>query len=278
MKGRKQQGKFSSDYLILLITFVLSIFFLHLDTIGSLVFLRRGISFIADPIDYNANSLGTEVKDFLGIFVDLKNFKDEYNQMSIDIYEKDVENSFYAILREENDALKKQITLGDPKQEYVMARVLGDEKSEFLRINKGEKDGIVVGDVVLLGNMYVGNVVVVDSKGSLVRTPFNRATSLEVVVVSGSIENVRARESVDILSKGVIKGSSGGILIENMSMGSNLTNDDIVIVNDSRVGEYLILGRLQDISENPAATSRSGYVEPIIDYEKLITVFVRVDF
>jgi cell shape-determining protein MreC len=278
MKGRKQQRKFSSDYLILLITFVLSILFLLLDTIGSLAFLRRGISFVADPIDYNANSLGTEVKEFLGIFVDLKNFKDEYNQMSIDIYEKDVENSFYTILREENDALKKQITLGDQKQEYVMAKVLGDEKSEFLRINKGEKDGIVAGDVVLLGNMYVGNVVVVDSKGSLVRTPFNRATSLEVVVVSGSIERVRAKESVDILSKGVIKGSSGGIIIENMSMNSNLTNDDIVVVNDSRVGEYLVLGRLQDISENPAATSRSGYVEPIIDYEKLITVFVRVDF
>ena len=278
MKGRKQQRKFSSDYLILLITFVLSILFLLLDTIGSLAFLRRGISFVADPIDYNANSLGTEVKDFLGIFVDLKNFKDEYNQMSIDIYEKDVENSFYTILREENDALKKQITLGDQKQEYVMAKVLGDEKSEFLRINKGEKDGIVAGDVVLLGNMYVGNVVVVDSKGSLVRTPFNRATSLEVVVVSGSIERVRTKESVDILSKGVIKGSSGGIIIENMSMSSNLTNDDIVVVNDSRVGEYLVLGRLQDISENPAATSRSGYVEPIIDYEKLITVFVRVDF
>ena len=80
------------------------------------------------------------------------------------------------------------------------------------------------------------------------------------------------------MSKGVIKGSSGGIIIENMSMNSNLTNDDIVVVNDSRVGEYLVLGRLQDISENPAATSRSGYVEPIIDYEKLITVFVRVDF
>ena len=86
------------------------------------------------------------------------------------------------------------------------------------------------------------------------------------------------KESVDISSKGVIKGSSGGIIIENMSMNSNLTNDDIVVVNDSRVGEYLVLGRLQEISENPAATSRSGYVEPIIDYEKLITVFVRVDF
>lgn len=278
MKGRKQQRKFSSDYLILLITFVLSILFLLLDTIGSLAFLRRGISFVADPIDYNANSLGTEVKDFLGIFVDLKNFKDEYNQMSIDIYEKDVENSFYTILREENDALKKQITLGDQKQEYVMAKVLGEEKSEFLRINKGEKDGIVVGDVVLLGNMYVGNVVVVDREGSLVRTPLNRASSLEVVVVSGSIDEVRSEKEVNILSKGVVKGSSGGIVIENMSMNSNLTNDDIVVVNDSRVGEYLVLGRLQDISENPAATSRSGYVEPIIDYEKLITVFVRVDF
>ena len=278
MKNRKQQKKISTDYIILFTGIVLSILFLLLDTIGSLAFLRSGISYVMDPIDYNANAVGTEIRNYLETFVYLKDFRDEYNQMSIDIYEKEVESSFYAILQEENDALRKQISLRDQEQKYVMAKVLGEKESEFLRINKGEKDGIAAGDVVLLGNMFVGTVVVTDSKGSLVRTPLNRATSLEVVVVSGSIEEVRAKESTNILSKAVIKGSSEGIIIENMSMSSNLNNGDVVVVNDSRVGEYLVLGYLQDISENPAATSRSGFVEQIMNYEKLITVFVRVDY
>ncbi|MFA5634178.1 MAG: rod shape-determining protein MreC [Candidatus Dojkabacteria bacterium] len=278
MRNRKQQKKISSEYIILFVGIVLSIVFLLLDTIGSLGFLRNGISYIMDPIDFNANFLGTEVRSYLESFVSLKEFRDEYNRMSIDIYEKDVENSFYVILKEENEALKKQISLGEKDQKYVMAKVLREKDSKYLRINKGEKDGIAVGDTVLLGNMYVGTVVVIDNKGSLVRTPLHKGSSLEVVVVSGNIEEVRAKESTDILSKGVVNGSSEGIIIENMSMGSNLTNGDVVVVNDARVGEYLVLGYLQNISENPAATSRSGFVDPIIEYEKLITLFVRINF
>jgi hypothetical protein len=37
------------------------------------------------------------------------------------------------------------------------------------------------------------------------------------------------------------------------------------------------LGYLVGLSENPAATSRSGYVSPILDYDKLITVFVKTE-
>ena len=278
MKNRKQTKKISNDYIILFISIILSVLFLLLDTIGSLAFLRNGISYVMDPIDYHANFIGTESRDYFENLVYLDDFRDEFNQMSIDIHEKEVQNSFFVILQEENEALRKQISLRDQEQKYVMVKVLGDRDSEFLRINKGESDGIAVGDVVLLGNMFVGTVVVTDSRGSLVRTPINRATSLEVVVVSGNIDEIRAKESTDILSKGVIRGSSEGIVIENMSMSANLNNGDVVVVNDSRVGEYLVLGYLQDISENPAATSRSGFVEPIMDYEKLITVFVRVDF
>ena len=255
-----------------------SAMFLLLDTMGSLAFLRRGISYAMDPIDYNANFMGQEARTYLETFIYLKDFRDEYNQMSIDIYEKEVKSSFYAILEEENEALRKQIALRDVDQKYVMAKVLGDQDNELLRLHRGEKDGIAVGDIVVLGNMFVGTIVGVDSRGSLVRTPINRGSSLEVIVVSGSIEEVRATESTAILTKGVVKGSSDGIIIENMSMNADLKKDNIVVVNDPRVGEYLVLGYLQDISENPAATSRSGFVSPIVDYDKLITVFVRIDF
>ncbi len=275
---KKNTKKISTEYIILLMGILLGIGFFLLDSLGAVNFVRTGISFAMDPVAYQGNVAGGVVKEYLETFVRLNEFRDEYNELSIKVYEQEVESSFYAVLKEENESLRKQVALAELEQNYVMAKVLGGLENDFLRINKGEREGVVVGDVVLLGNLYIGIIIRVDSQGSLVRLPTNRASNLEVVIVRGKIENLRMDEDIGILTKGVVKGSADGIRVENMSMSASLQNGDIVVVNDSRVGQYLVLGYLVGLSENPAATSRSSYVSPIFDYDKLITVFVRTDF
>jgi len=274
----KKSKKISQEYFVLLAAIALSVVFLLLDSLGALSFLRKGVSFVMDPVDYQGSILGRQSREYLEAFIYLKDFRDEYNQMSIDIYEKEVQAAFYAILEEENEALRKQISLGDIEQKYLVVKVLSTSDYDFLRINKGEKDGVVVGDVVVLGNMLVGLVTRVDVNGALVRVPASRGSNLEVVVVKGDIDELRVSDVSNILTKGVAKGSSEGIRIENMSMSADIENGDIVVVNDSRVGQYLVLGYLTDLSDNPAATSRSGFVTPIVEYDRLVTAFVRIDF
>jgi hypothetical protein len=53
--------------------------------------------------------------------------------------------------------------------------------------------------------------------------------------------------------------------------------EDLVVVNDERVGQYLVLGSLVSLSQNPATTSRFGYVSPLADYDGLMSVFVIVN-
>ena len=159
-----------------------------------------------------------------------------------------------------------------------MAKVLNGEEYDFLRINKGESSGVVVGDVVTLGNMFVGIVTGVDRESSLVRLATNRSSNLEVIVVKKGVEEGKVREDISVLARGVVNGSADGIRIENIAMDADISNGDVVVVNDSKVGEYLILGYLVGLSENPAATSRTGYVSSIVDYNRLVTVFVRVTF
>jgi cell shape-determining protein MreC len=193
------------------------------------------------------------------------------------VYEQEVASAFYSTLKEENEALKKQIALGNVEQKYVLAKVLSPRENNLMRINKGKNEGIAIGDVVVLGNMYIGLVVEVDEKGSLVRLPSNRGSSLEAIVIEGDIESARNMDCVTILTKGVVEGAPDGIKIENMSMNAPLKNGDTVVINDTRVGEYLVLGNLVGLSENPAATSRTGYVSPIFDYDRLMTVFVIIE-
>jgi rod shape-determining protein MreC len=274
---KKNGKKISTEYVALLGGILLGVAFLLLDSLGAVSFLRTGISFAMDPVAYQGSSAGGVVREYLETFIKLNKFRDEYNELTIQVYEQEVESSFYALLKEENESLKKQIALGDLEQKYVMAKILGGIEEDFLRINKGRKDGVAVGDVVSLGHMYVGLIVRVDLQGALVRLATNKASNLEVVVVSGDLDLLRKIKDVKVLTKGIVKGSSDGIKVENMSMNASLQNGDIVVVNDPRVGQYLILGYLVGLSENPAATSRSGYVSPILDYDKLITVFVKTD-
>lgn len=274
---KKNGKKISTEYVALLGGILLGVAFLLLDFLGAVSFLRAGISFAMDPVAYQGSSAGGVVREYLETFIKLNEFRDEYNELTIQVYEQEVESSFYALLKEENESLKKQIALGDLEQKYVMAKILGGIEEDFLRINKGRKDGVAVGDVVSLGHMYVGLIVRVDLQGALVRLATNKASNLEVVVVSGDLDLLRKIKDVKVLTKGIVKGSSDGIKVENMSMNASLQNGDIVVVNDPRVGQYLILGYLVGLSENPAATSRSGYVSPILDYDKLITVFVKTD-
>ncbi len=275
---KKNTKKISTEYIVLLMGIILGIGFFLLDSLGAVNFIRTGFSFAMDPVAYQGNVTGGSVREYLETFVRLNEFREEFNELSLKVYEQEVESSFYAILKEENESLKKQISLAEFDQNYTMAKVFGGLENDFIRINKGERENIVVGDVVLLGNLYVGIVIRVDSEGSLVRLPTNKASNLEVVIVRGEIENLRMGEDIGILTKGVVKGSADGIRVENMSMSASLQNGDVVVVNDPRVGQYLVLGYLVGLSENPAATSRSGYVSPILDYDRLITVFVRTDF
>jgi cell shape-determining protein MreC len=275
MKSNNKQ--LSKEYFFPIFCIFVGIVFFLSDTLGILNFVRSGISFVMQPVAYEGNRIGGEGKEYLETFVRLNEFRKEYNELSIDIYQKEVENSFFILLKEENESLKRQISLGGSNSAYVMAKVLSGGDYEIIRINKGESSGIAVGDVVVWGNMFVGIVTRVDREGSLVRLPSSNSSNLEVVIVRGGIEEARVLDNFNALSKGVVKGSLDGIRIENMSMEADLKNGDVVIVNDTKVGEYLVLGYLVGLSENPAATSRSGYVSTIVDYDKLITVFVRTD-
>lgn len=274
---KKDSKKISREYLALLGGVVFGIGLLILDSLGALSFLRSGISFVMDPVAYRGSYAGSEIRDYFATFGRFNEFRREYSELSMKVYEQEVDSAFYSTLKEENEALKKQIELGDVEQKYVLAKVLAPLGNNLLRINKGEDEGIAVGDVVVLGNMYVGLVVEVDKKGSLVRLPSNTGSSLEAIVVEGDVESARNVKNTSVLTKGVVKGAPDGIRIENMSMNAPLKNGDTVIVNDSRVGEYLVLGSLVGLSENPAATSRTGYVSPILDYDKLMTVFVIIE-
>ena len=253
---------------------VFAFFLILFDHLGAINFLRDGISFVFEPVAYFSTSLGVSASNYLNSFVKLSEFNNDYNDMKVALLEEQVENANYAVLYEENQSLKKQLDLGNPANKYVLAKSVSDHELESLRINKGSEDGVFEGAVVSLGDLFIGIVVDVDSKGSLVRLPTNKSSFLEVIIVKSKDWASGGR---NILSKAVVSGAPEGIKIENIPMDANVNDGDIVVVSDERVGEYLVLGSLVSLSKNPATTSRFGYVSPLADYDGLMSVFVTVN-
>lgn len=274
---RKKSNILSNEVTIFAIAFLTIVFFFLGDRVGALSFLRKGISYIAHPIYYAANVAGSDISSYAYAIVELDDFKKEYEEISLKLYEKEVENSYYALLLEENEALRKQIDFADSSDKYVLSKVLNDISIDSLRIDKGRKAGISVGDIVSIGNVYIGTIWECDENGSLVRLANSKSNSLEVVIVDGDWTSVIKGRKLGILSKAVVTGSAEGIKVENISNSADVVNGSLVVVNDSKVGRNLVLGYIVDLSSNPAEVSRNAYVSPIIEYENLLTVFVNIN-
>ena len=118
----------------------------------------------------------------------------------------------------------------------------------------------------------------VDANGALVKLPISNSSYLQVVIL-------KTKEGQDfgeylkskVLSKGVLNGTSKGIVIENISVNSSVEDGDIVFINDSKVSDFLVLGYVVGVTNNPASTSRTCFVSPIIDYDQLTKVFIKTN-
>ncbi len=250
----------------------LAVLFLLLDGIWGLNGLRDVLAFVTQPMAYSANNGGTAVRSYLETFSQLGKFRKEYNDLKTQMYDMESKYAEYMVIVNENEALKKQLALEDGDIQYIMASVLRDDVVGTMLIDKGSKDGVQEGDIVTIGNTFIGIVSNIDAKGSLIRLPVDLDSHYEVVVLKTG-----PNTSTHILSKGVVSGSQEGILIENISMNSEVADGDVVYVNDSKVGGFFALGYVVGLSNNPASTYKTAYVSPVLDYDTLMNVFVKLD-
>jgi cell shape-determining protein MreC len=239
--------------------------------------IRRPLSYVFEPVSFTAHSTGSSLNNWGIALFDASSYIDDYERIRKELLElksKELTTLDY----QEYRALKLHSSLLNKEAEYISSQVINYTEKGEIFINKGLSDGIKEGNVVVLGNIFVGVVTKADLNGSIVRLPTNRSSSYEVVLLPSSFE-VEQELALDgfVLSTGVVSGSSNSINIDNIGINSKVSEGDLVVLRDERIGELLILGRLVGLSRNPASTSQSGYVSPVFDYNNLLNVFIRVN-
>lgn len=276
MFNEKDFLKNSKTFFLVLVFFSLFFLFLNIFSISKGV-LEFG-AFLTKPLDNAALSSSNSVKNFLGVFDEVKTLRGEYFDLQEQYLKLQAEENLISLLYEENLTLKKQLGVQEVQQELILAEVLFQDwalRNESLLINKGQEDGVNQGDIVSIGSLYIGIVSDVYDFTSKVRLPTSRASSLKVMILTDEVDFEEiAFEPQDYLS-GVAIGYSNILKVENIETNGDLQEGFTIVLNDEKVGTHLYLGNVNIIEKDPTATLQTCSVKLPVDYANLKYVFVR---
>lgn len=267
--------KIKIKYIQPVLLLCVGIIFLLLERFSFTDPIKVPFSYVFEPIMFSASSVKTSMSNWGSALFSASSYIDEYTkckQEVIDLKSKETDTLNYA----EYNALKKSNSVILPNEKYVASNVLGVSENGDLYINSGTRDSIKDGDIVYVGNVFVGVISRSQYSSSLVILPTNRVSTYEVVILPSNAENIDSMDGY-IKSRAVISGSPDGIKIENIGSNTDVSDGDLVVIRDERIGKLLVVGRVVSLSKNPAATSKSGFVSPVFDYTNLLTVLVKIE-
>lgn len=247
-------------------------------SLGSLSFMdsfKMPFAYVFEPVAFSARGIEKSIAGWGNALFGASSYIKEYEELKKEVIQLSAGKE-QILDYEEYNSLKESSSVFIPEGKYALAQVLGITEKGDLYINVGTKDSVKEGDPVFVEKVFVGVIDSVERSSALVRLPTNRVSTYEVVILPSDVEDISSLDGY-IKSRAVISGSLDGIKIENIGSNADVSDGDIVVLRDERVGQLFIVGRIVSLSKNPAATSRSGFVSPVFDYSNLLTVFVRVE-
>ena len=236
-RGTKQRFSlfvllFSSIFLIVLGKFnFIAINYLKI-TINEVVYRTSFVVSIPEKyITYSYRAIEEHIK----LYKDYNFQKKELEKLKSEKYE-------VKFLEAENKRLKKVLNDINYSSELVIAKVIIDKQSPFLRsiiINKGSKNDIKKGMAVLSDSYLIGKVVEVNFMTSRVLLLSDLNSKIPVVIEPGGIQSILSgngvndgaiqytKDKMPINGEGVIYTSgAGGLLKSGMSIGKIKHNEN----------------------------------------------------
>ena len=168
-------------------------------------------SFIVSIPEKKFQDLNGVIKDHYNVYKDYLEVKKELNTFKSKKYETQ-------FLEEENKRLKKIINEYIYNSEELIAKVLIDKNSPFLKsiiVNKGSKDNVKLGMAVLDQSYLVGKIVEVNYSTSRVLLVSDLNSKIPVGIEPGNIQSILSGTG---RTNGKIEYLETDILIEDKSI------------------------------------------------------------
>ena len=212
-KSNKQQ--FSLLALILFSIFL--IFLSNLNFIG-IKYIKIGINEatyrLSTLISYPEKKFNESINflsDYLNVYKDNQNLKNKIDQLTANKLN-------YLFLENENKRLKEIVGENTSISEGIISRVLIDKDGKFLKsiiLNKGSKDGIKIGMVVLDKSFLIGQIIEVNYTTSRAILISDLNSNIPVVIEPGSFQSILSGTGKD---HGIIKYSKKELNLDENSI------------------------------------------------------------
>lgn len=243
-KGNKQ--RFS---LIGLIFFSILLIILSRLNFYGINYLQKGlneivyrVSFVVSLPEQQIDLVSKKINSHLGMYEDYKTLKNQINELEGKNY-----NTNFLI--SENTRLRKLIDEYIINSEELVAKVLLDKNSPFLKsiiVNKGSKDDLKIGMAVLDGPYLVGKVVEVNYSTSRVLLVSDLNSKIPVILEPGNTQSIMSGTGKNVgkiqylkkdniskeKNKIVFTSGSGGIFKAGIPIGKILENNNIEFFSD----------------------------------------------
>ena len=229
-KGNKQ--RFS---LIGLIFFSIGLIFLSKINFTAINYLKISLNEIVYRSSFIVSIPEKKIQDLTNVIQNHYSVYKDYNETKkklIQLKAEKIENNF---LVEENKRLKLLIDEYVYNSEELIAKVLLDKKSPFLRsiiVNKGSKDNITLGMAVLDGSYLIGKIVEVNYSTSRALLISDLNSKIPVIIEPGSVKSILSgtgkengeieylEKEIDIKDKSIVYTSgSGGLFKAGIPIG-----------------------------------------------------------
>lgn len=187
----------------------------------------------------------------------------ELTELRVELQKLVVDQNVLSSCLEENSQMRR--LLGAPlpaKWKFLPAKVIG--LSEQMRLDKGEKDKVMSGMMVVSENILVGKIVFVGQDYSLVQLPITSGVKIPVVVKPS-------------LARGLLIGQYGGSLIlDQVLQEEEIKKGDIVTTSGDGWLPDLVIGQINEVLPKSAEIFQKAQVKPLANYDELRIVFIVI--
>lgn len=274
-RSKKERISIPSKYILLILTIICIIMMVLSSTTDILDGPPQMIAgYTVIPFQKGISYMGSWMFDRSQSLKELEALKQENALLKSQVDDLTIQIDTLTQDKYELAQLRQLVSLDKRYEDYptVGARVIGKDTgnwySNFL-IDKGSNDGISVDMNVMAGSGLVGIVTSVGPNWSTVRSIIDDETNVSAMALNTS-DTMIVEGDIELYADGYIKFSD---LRDDNNLVS--TGDQIVTSNISN--KYLpgiLIGYINEINSDSNNLTKSGYIEPVVDFEHLDIVLV----
>ena len=190
---------------------------------------------VSVPENFAVNSYQT-IRDHFYLYSNYENLKKDYESLKATKLNTE-------FLKSENEALKSKINDVSTQSSELLAKVIIDKKSPFLRsviVNRGSKDNVILGMAVLDEKFLVGKVVEVNYSTSRVLLLSDLNSKIPVSIEPNGVQSILSgtgssfgeiqyiKEDYELENDSeIFTSGSGGIFRSGIPIGKTIANEEI---------------------------------------------------